>query len=255
MNQNQDRVAELHRLADEDYAKGQQERARVLHIPTYSALAAAEAVQPPPEPSDLDVAIRVAQDLLDSDQLLSVREALRLLLRALGAEPAPAGDPEVVVHENGLTFRVIPADSPFARIARNVRQLKMADGTVWTVGAPIGWDGIEAAWHPQEPQPTPTDRCPAAHPNDPTPCDGPPVVTILDAANAGANGCAHHGARLLASLGGGRVYPLPDAPAGSAVEVFKAADRLQPFPWVTGALPTRLEQLSRAENRQRGERA
>lgn len=88
MNQNQDRVAELHRLADEDYVKGQQERAaHVLRIPTYTASAAAEAVQPPPEPSDLDVAIRVARDLLDSDQLLSVREALRLLLRALGAEP------------------------------------------------------------------------------------------------------------------------------------------------------------------------
>lgn len=39
------------------------------------------------EPSDLDVAIRVAQQLLDSDQVLSLREALRLLLRALDAEP------------------------------------------------------------------------------------------------------------------------------------------------------------------------
>ncbi|MEV7240436.1 hypothetical protein AB0N92_04120 [Streptomyces sp. NPDC093248] len=42
---------------------------------------------PAAEPSDLDVAISVAQQLLYSDQLLSVREALRLLLRALGAEP------------------------------------------------------------------------------------------------------------------------------------------------------------------------
>lgn len=40
------------------------------------------------EPSDLDVAISVAQQLLDSDQVLSLREALRLLLRALDAEPA-----------------------------------------------------------------------------------------------------------------------------------------------------------------------
>ncbi|MFF9324020.1 hypothetical protein ACF1AY_04805 [Streptomyces sp. NPDC014776] len=46
------------------------------------------APQPPREPSDLDVAIRVAQQLLDSDQILSLREALRLLLRALDAEPA-----------------------------------------------------------------------------------------------------------------------------------------------------------------------
>lgn len=40
-----------------------------------------------PEPTDLDVAISVAQQLLDSDQVLSLREAMRLLLRALGAEP------------------------------------------------------------------------------------------------------------------------------------------------------------------------
>lgn len=39
------------------------------------------------EPSDLDVAISVAQQLIHSDQVLSLREALRLLLRALNAEP------------------------------------------------------------------------------------------------------------------------------------------------------------------------
>jgi hypothetical protein len=44
------------------------------------------APQPPAEPSDLDVAISVAQQLLDSDSALSLREALRLLLRALDAE-------------------------------------------------------------------------------------------------------------------------------------------------------------------------
>ncbi|MEV8552582.1 hypothetical protein AB0L04_22535 [Streptomyces glaucescens] len=41
----------------------------------------------PAEPTDLQAAIRVAQQLLDSDQILSLREALRLLLRALDAEP------------------------------------------------------------------------------------------------------------------------------------------------------------------------
>ncbi|WP_030173208.1 hypothetical protein [Streptomyces sp. NRRL S-813] len=45
------------------------------------------ASQPPAAPSDLEVAISVAQQLLDSDQVLSLREALRLLLRALDAEP------------------------------------------------------------------------------------------------------------------------------------------------------------------------
>lgn len=74
-------------------------------------------------------------------------------------------------------------------------------------------------------------RCPASHPEDPTPCGGPVVVTVLDATNAGANGCEHHGARLLASIDGGRVYGLPDVPAGTAIAVFKAAAALRPFPW------------------------
>jgi hypothetical protein len=76
-------------------------------------------------------------------------------------------------------------------------------------------------------------RCPAAHPCDPTPCTGPAVVTVLDATNAGAQGCEHHGARILASLDGGRVYPLPDAPQGAAIRVFKAAAELPPFVWFT----------------------
>ncbi|MER6147979.1 hypothetical protein [Streptomyces hirsutus] len=42
------------------------------------------------EPSDLEVAISVAQQLVDSDNVLSLREALRLLLRALETEPAAA---------------------------------------------------------------------------------------------------------------------------------------------------------------------
>ncbi|MFD7772435.1 hypothetical protein [Streptomyces sp. NPDC059787] len=77
-----------------------------------------------------------------------------------------------------------------------------------------------------------TTRCPAAHIDDPTPCDGPPAVTVLDRQNAGLDGCEHHGARLLASLEGGRVYALPDAPAGAAIRVFKAAADLPPFMWV-----------------------
>jgi hypothetical protein len=79
-------------------------------------------------------------------------------------------------------------------------------------------------------------------------------VTILDRHNAGANGCEHHGARLLASLEGGRVYPLPDAPEGAAIRVFKAADTIRPFPWLTDAPRTARSMRSLAENRQRGER-
>ncbi|MFJ8934184.1 hypothetical protein ACIRL0_00480 [Streptomyces sp. NPDC102365] len=103
------------------------------------------------------------------------------------------------------------------------------------------------------PAPVAVPRCPAAHPDDPSPCDGPPAVTILDAGNAGANGCEHHGARMLASLAGGRVVALPDAPDGAALRVFKAADDTRPFAWAGGPR-TRPAQRSNAENRRRGER-
>lgn len=91
------------------------------------------------------------------------------------------------------------------------------------------------------------DRCPAAHPDDPTPCTGPAAVTVLDADNAGADGCEHHAARLLASLDGGRVYALPDAPEGAALRVFTASADIRPFPWATSTPRTRPDQLSRNE--------
>lgn len=75
-------------------------------------------------------------------------------------------------------------------------------------------------------------RCPSAHPADPTPCGGPVVVMVLDADNAGARGCEQHAARLLASLAGGRVYGLPDAPMGTAGRVHKAAGDVEPFEWM-----------------------
>ncbi|WP_046261947.1 hypothetical protein [Streptomyces sp. WM6386] len=96
-------------------------------------------------------------------------------------------------------------------------------------------------------------RCPAAHPQDPTPCVGPVVVTVLDATRAGADGCEHHGARLLASLDTGWVYALPGAPHGAAIRVFKAADGIRPFCWIDGPR-TAPSQLSRAENRARHNR-
>ncbi|WP_331718161.1 hypothetical protein OG565_33980 (plasmid) [Streptomyces sp. NBC_00138] len=96
---------------------------------------------------------------------------------------------------------------------------------------------------------TNTDRCPAAHPEDPTPCSGPPVVTVVDAFGAGDDGCEHHGARLLASITGARVFALPDAPEGSAIRVFKAASHTRPFAWYENAPRTEPSQLSDAENR------
>ncbi|MFH9425478.1 NUDIX domain-containing protein [Streptomyces sp. NPDC017529] len=61
---------------------------------------------------------------------------------------------------------------------------------------------------------TDTGRCPAAHPSDPSRCDGPLAVTVTDSSTAGAgvDGCERHAARMLASLAAGHVYTLPDAP-------------------------------------------
>ncbi|MFC8013200.1 hypothetical protein [Streptomyces cinereoruber] len=109
---------------------------------------------------------------------------------------------------------------------------------------------------PDEADEADEERCPAAHPEDPTPCDGPPVVTVLDSSNGGADGCEHHGARLLASLDGGRVYGLPEAPEGAAIRVFKAADQTRPFAWAPEGTPrTGPDQLSRAEVRRADEDA
>ncbi|MFI6689315.1 hypothetical protein [Streptomyces sp. NPDC050485] len=62
-------------------------------------------------------------------------------------------------------------------------------------------------------------HCPAALPLDLTPV----TVTVLDAGNTGADGCELHAARLLTLLNRGRVFALPDAPAGAAHRVFRAA--------------------------------
>ncbi|MGW5332450.1 hypothetical protein [Streptomyces bauhiniae] len=89
-------------------------------------------------------------------------------------------------------------------------------------------------------------RCPSAHPDDLTPCTGAVVVTVLDAFNAGADGCEHHAARLLASLAGGRVFPLPDAPSGVAIRTFIAAAALRPFCWLDTPHPqSQLSDLAR----------
>ncbi|MFI1184747.1 hypothetical protein [Streptomyces californicus] len=74
-------------------------------------------------------------------------------------------------------------------------------------------------------------RCPAAHPEDATRCGGPVVVTVVDAENAGADGCEHHAARMLASISGARPVAKPDAPAGMAVRIFRTAHHTHPFPW------------------------
>ncbi|MEU8728743.1 hypothetical protein AB0C68_05105 [Streptomyces tendae] len=102
----EDRVAALHRLCDADYASAHRNRKPVTNVaqPLYGAAAIDIRDQLHP-PTDLQVAVGVAQRLLDSDEILSIREALRLLLRALGAEPTaplPAdGPPAVTATPNG----------------------------------------------------------------------------------------------------------------------------------------------------------
>ncbi|MFD5631610.1 hypothetical protein [Streptomyces sp. NPDC127072] len=73
-------------------------------------------------------------------------------------QPHQQDSPTTVTHANGLTFKVIDGGSNFARTARQTRQIEMTDGTTWTVGLPIGWRGIEAAWHNPEPEQQQRDR-------------------------------------------------------------------------------------------------
>ncbi|WP_269858903.1 hypothetical protein [Streptomyces sp. RPT161] len=125
-------------------------------------------------------------------------------------------------------------DAEFRNLCRAARvELHAAKGALQRL------DGFEQAltrmvWpdEDQAPAERPAERCPAAHAEDPTPCGGPVVVTVLDARNGGAEGCEHHAARLLASLERGRVYALPDAPEGAASRVFRAAGNLRPFEWL-----------------------
>ena len=77
-----------------------------------------------------------------------------------------------------------------------------------------------------------TGRCAAAHPDDPTPCDGPAAVTVRDAQGAWTDGCEHHAARP-AGLEGSRICTLPHASAGAAIRVLMAAG---PLPAAPGAV-------------------
>lgn len=74
-------------------------------------------------------------------------------------------------------------------------------------------------------------RCPAAHVEDPTGCEGPQdAVRILDMAGTETLACVHHGARLYASLVRPRVYPA--AVTSAALAVYTRAHTTPPFAWV-----------------------
>ncbi|MEU0783256.1 hypothetical protein ABZ341_16995 [Streptomyces sp. NPDC006173] len=92
-----------------------------------------------------------------------------------------------------------------------------------------GVEGTDEERTVSVPPPNGGQRCPAAFTDDAAPCDGPPVVLILDPNNRGAEGCEHHGTRLLAVIKDGRAVALPEAPEGTASRVFRAAASLRYF--------------------------
>lgn len=105
---------------------------------------------------------------------------------------------------------------------------------------------------------TTTSRCAAAHDEDHTDCVGPLDAVLIrdrqmsrarDAMTEGVPGCIHHGARMLASIEGGRVYPGPGGVDGDAIRVYKEAQTTRPFAWLENAPRTKPSQLSHAENR------
>ena len=77
-----------------------------IREPLYGA--AADAIRDQlREPSDLDVAISVAQQLLDSGDATILRESLRILLRAIDAEPV--NETEAVPRSVDAQFPAIAA--------------------------------------------------------------------------------------------------------------------------------------------------
>ena len=77
-------------------------------------------------------------------------------------------------------------------------------------------------------------RCAAAHPDDPTACEGAGnVVRIVDKHGTSVLGCVHHAARLYASLIRPHVYPT-EGNGWAAIDVFQHAQTLPPFCWVPG---------------------
>jgi hypothetical protein len=65
-------------------------------------------------------------------------------------------------------------------------------------------------------------------------CEGQlDAVRIVDRTGVSTQACLRHGAVLLASLQGGRVYPL-HGPPGSAIVVYTRARDLPPFGLMTG---------------------
>lgn len=91
------------------------------------------------------------------------------------------------------------------------------------------------------------ERCPAALTAEPRPCEGEPdEVRVSDQTGQGASACLLHGAVLLASLTGGRVFPGHSGHA-SAIDVGCRAREMRPFDGVwTGPGVQRITTLDEA---------
>lgn len=91
-----------------------------------------------------------------------------------------------------------------------------------------------------------TNRCPAAHPEDRRPCEGPGnAIRIVDARSEEVTGCVRHAAVLLSSLHAARVYP--GSVDGAAIEVYRRAQWRRPFDFVTDDA-----ELARIHERRKG---
>jgi hypothetical protein len=69
-------------------------------------------------------------------------------------------------------------------------------------------------------------RCQAAHQDDPRPCEGPHDAVIIQV-DTKVSACVLHGAVMLASIKGAKVYP--GSVESSAIEAFNRAQSMKPF--------------------------
>lgn len=65
--------------------------------------------------------------------------------------------------------------------------------------------------------------CNAHYSNDPNPCTGPAVVTVMFNQSQGSTACEQHAIDRLATMPDAWPIALPDAPPGAAIRIFQAA--------------------------------
>jgi hypothetical protein len=145
-----------------------------------------------------------------------------------------AATPELRVwvdRETGQTWLAV-------RFARVLLAVALEPGQVDTVTAglldevPVPYELVD---QDSDPDAVAESGCYAAHPDDSSPCDGPPdAVRVVDQTGAETLGCVNHGSALLASLTGGRVYPTGVVP-GAGVEAFERAQRRRPYDFTAGS--------------------